>query len=74
MDMTLILVIALLIFIGINFLYWKVTHNYGEREYGKKAFNKWGTRMYYWQVGLLYSGALTVFIIYILKWAGVISF
>lgn len=74
MGTTLILFMALIMFVALNLLYWKVTHRYVEKEHGKATVNKWGTRMYYWQVGLLYSGALTVFIIYLLKWTGVISF
>ena len=68
------LAIALFVFLILNYIYWKVSHGYAEKGFGKKTFNKWGTRTYYWQVGLLLSGAITVAIIFLLKWANVLTF
>lgn len=74
MEKTWILILAVILFIVITILYWRLTKNYGKKEYGNKLWNQWTTRTYYWHGALLISGALTVSIIYALKWINVVSF
>lgn len=69
-----IFLLALVLFLFITFLYWKLTNVYAKKETGNKIWNEWTTRTYYWHGALLISGALTVAIIYALKWSGVLSF
>ncbi len=69
-----IILIAISLFIIITFLYWKVTRGYAEKEYGKKMFKQWGTRTFYWQGALFFSGGITVLIIFLLKWSNVMTF
>ncbi|MBO3099962.1 hypothetical protein [Gelidibacter pelagius] len=61
--------IVIMIFLIITFPYWKLTHNFVERVYGKKTFYQWGSRTYYWHTALLVSGKLTVVVILFLKWS-----
>lgn len=74
MGKTSILFIAVLLFLLITFLYWKLTKAYAEKEYGKKMFKQWGTRTFYWTGAFFFSGGLTVLIIYLLKWGHIINF
>lgn len=69
-----IILIAISIFLIITYLYWKVTKDYAQKEYGKKMFKQWSTRTYYWSGALLISGAITVALIYLLKLINVLTF
>lgn len=66
-------IIALSLFVFITFIYWKLTYNYGEKEYGKRMWKQWGTRTYYWHGALLISGAITVALLYLLRWANILT-
>ncbi|MCB4799794.1 hypothetical protein [Neotamlana laminarinivorans] len=59
--------IAIMAFLLITFLYWKLTRNYAEKIYGKKQWKTWVSRTYYWHGVLYVSGGLTVLIIFLLK-------
>lgn len=74
MEKSWIIVLAILIFIVITFLYWKLTNAYGEKEYGKKMWTNWGTKMYYWTGALMVSGGITVGIIYLLNSTNILTF
>ena len=69
-----IILIVISLFLIITFLYWKLTNGYAEKEYGKKMFKQWGTRTFYWTGALFFSGGITVFVIYLLKWGKVLTF
>ena len=69
-----IILIVISLFLIITFIYWKLTNAYAEKEYGKKMFKQWGTRTFYWTSALMVSGAITVFMIYLLKWGNVLPF
>ena len=74
MGKTWILLIAISIFLIVTFLYWILTSGYAEKAYGKKMWKQWGTRTFYWHGALFISGGITVMIIFILKWANVLTF
>ena len=74
MEKTSIILIAISLFIAITFLYWILTRAYAEKEYGKNMWKQWGTRTFYWQGALYFSGGLTVAIIFVLKSASVLTF
>ena len=69
-----IILIAIVLFVIITFLYWKITRGFGEKEYGKKMWKNWGTRTFYWTGALFVSGGITVLLIYLLKWGNVLAF
>lgn len=62
-----IILMAVVLFLVITFLYWKMTKGYAEKVNGKKMFNQWNVRMYYWTGIIMASGLLTVFVIMLLK-------
>ncbi len=68
------IIIAIVIFLITNFLFWKLTHVHFQNEYGKKLFNNWVTKTYYWQGSIFVSTGITALIILLLKWIEVISF
>jgi hypothetical protein len=74
MEKNWIIGITILIFLGITFLYWKLTKGYAENEYGKKMWKQWGTRTYYWTGALFISGGLTILTMFLLKWGNILTF
>jgi len=68
-------IIAISLFLIITFLYWKITNGYFKNQvYGKKMFEQWGTRTFYWHGALLISGGLTYLIMFFLQWGNVLAF
>lgn len=74
MEKTSIILLAIGLFVVITFLYWILTRAYAEKEYGKNMWKQWGTRTFYWQGALYFSGGLTVAIIFVLKSISIITF
>ncbi|TXG37283.1 hypothetical protein [Seonamhaeicola maritimus] len=74
MEKTWIVLMAIALFCIITYLYWKLTNGYAKKLYGKKMYEHWGSRMYYWSSVLLASGAITVMVIYLLKWGNILTF
>jgi len=74
MEKTSIILLAIGLFVVITFLYWILTRTYAEKEYGKNMWKQWGTRTFYWQGALYFSGGLTVAIIFVLKSISIITF
>lgn len=54
------LLAAVLIFCALTFLYYKLTYNYGKKEYGKLLWKQWGTKAFYWSGAFFICGGLTV--------------
>lgn len=67
MDKTWMIIIGILLFLIITFLYWKVTKGYVERVYGKKMWQHWGARTFYWAGALFISGGITVLVLLLFK-------
>ncbi|MAU14919.1 MAG: hypothetical protein CMH46_05195 [Muricauda sp.] len=74
MESSWIITIALLIFIAINFLYYKSMNGYVRKAFGKKWLRVYGNKLYFWQSSIFVSSAATVFIMYVLKWASILTF
>ncbi len=67
------LIIALVIFLIVTFLFWKFTNGYYRKGYGEKLWNHWSSRLFYWQ-GVIYTcTGITFVILYLLKWANVLT-
>ncbi len=67
-------VIAISLFLIIAFLFWRLTSGHFKKEYGKKLWNQWGTRLFYWQGTIYTSTGITLLIMFLLKWANVLNF
>ncbi len=73
MDKIWILLMAVLIFLVVAFLFWKLVGVDAKKEYGTKMWNHWPTRLYYWQALVLYSTGITILIMLLLNWLNVIK-
>ncbi|WP_093407714.1 hypothetical protein [Salegentibacter flavus] len=67
-------VITISLFLIITFLFWIMTSGHFRKEYGKKMWKKWGTRTFYWQGAIFVGIGGTFLIMYLLKWANVLTF
>lgn len=61
------ILLAVVLFLIIMLLWWKLTNGYVKKTHGKKMFNQWGSRMYYWTATVMVSGLLTVFVLKLFK-------
>ena len=67
-------VIAISLFFIIPLLFWSLTSGHFKKENGRKMWKKWGTRTFYWQGAIFVGSAGTFLIMYLLKWANVLTF
>lgn len=74
MEKIWIATIAITIFIILNFLYYKCVNGYVKKEVGEKTWNSWKSKVYFWQGALYTSTAITILILYLLKWANILTF
>lgn len=68
------LALAIIIFAVTTFLFWKALNVYYKNEFGKKTWKLGGGRVYFWQSALFVGTGTTFLIMYLLKWADVLSF
>lgn len=66
-------IIALILFVTVTFLFWKLTHNYYKKQFGNKMWKIGGPKTFYWANSLMFCGAITVVLLKVLKWSAVIS-
>ena len=74
MDKIVFLLIAVAIFIVFLFLFNKIVAVNAKKEYSKKEWKHWPTRLNYWQAAILYSTSFTVVTVFLLKWTNILSF
>jgi len=74
MENSWILTIAIVIFLLLNFLFYKSLNGYVKKEYGKKMWKIWGNKVYFWQSSIFGSTIGTALIMYLLKWLNVLTF
>jgi len=67
-------IIAISLFLIITFLFWRITIGHFKKEYDKKMWKLWGTKTFYWQGVILVSGGVTILMLFLLKWANVLTF
>ncbi len=67
-------VIAISLFLIITFLFWRLTSGHFKKEYGKKMWKQWATRLFYWQGAIFTSTGITILIMFLLKWANILTF
>lgn len=69
-----IIIIAIAIFLIINFLFYKSLNGYVKKVSGEKMWKTWNSKVYFWQSSIYTSAAVTTLILYLLKWSGVLTF
>ncbi|WP_028607827.1 hypothetical protein [Olleya sp. ITB9] len=67
-------IFASLLFVLITFVFYKLTSKDYKKDYSKKMWSNWVTRLYYWQGALLISGGLTVALLFALKSVNILQF
>ncbi len=72
--MEIIWIIAISVFLISIFLFWKFTKGHFKKEYGKKIWNHWGSRIFYWQGVIFVGTGVTFFIMFLLKWTNLLTF
>lgn len=66
--------IAILLFLIFTFLFWRFTREKFNKEYGKSVKKLWTARLYYWQAAI-YAGAGVAFLLmFVLRWANILTF
>jgi hypothetical protein len=74
MEKEWIITIAIVIFLTLNFIFYKTLNVYYKNEFGKKMWKLGGTKVYFWQASILVSSAGTAFTMFLLKWSNVLAF
>lgn len=74
MEKIWVIIIAIALFLIINFLFWKTLNVYVKKEFGEKMWKFRGNRVYFWQGSIFVSTAGTILIMFLLKWANVLTF
>ena len=74
MDHIRIIAIAVVIFLLLNLLFYRILNDYVTEAYGKKWLTLWGDKLYFWQSMIFMSTAGTALVMYILKWSNVLVF
>ena len=69
-----IYILAIALFLLITFLFWRLTKDHFKKESGKKMWNQWGTRTFYWQGAIFVGIGGTFLILFLLKWTHVLTF
>lgn len=74
MDNIRIIAIAVVIFLLLNALFYRILNGYVTEAYGKKWMTLWGNKVYLWQSMIFMSTAGTALVMYLLKWSDVLTF
>ena len=69
-----LIAIAIVIFLVLNFLFYRILDGYVTESYGKKWLTVWGNKLYFWQSLIFVSTFGTFLIMYFLKWSNVLTF
>ncbi|MGA9237652.1 hypothetical protein [Robiginitalea sp.] len=69
-----LIVLAIVIFSILGIIFYMSMKGYVSEAYGKKWLTLWGNKLYFWQSLIFISIAGTVLILYLLKWANVLTF
>ena len=72
--MKLVWITGILFFTVFIILFWKLTSEPLKKEYGLKMWKQWTSRLYYWQAAIYTCTALTLLVIFLLKWVNVLTF
>jgi len=64
----------LTLFLIFLLIFWKLTSGPLKKEYGEKMWKLWSSRLYYWQAAIYASAALAVLVMFLLRWANVLTF
>lgn len=66
--------VAVLLFVTIVFIVWKLSVGRYKKEFGEKRRKLWGQKTFYWEQVMGISFGITFLILFILKWADFLTF
>lgn len=66
-------IIPISLFLIITFLFWRITRVHFRKEYGNILWKQWGTKTFYWQGAIFVGISGTMLVIFLLKWANVLT-
>ncbi len=64
--------IAAGLFTVFAYIFWKLTSDHLKEVYGVKNWQRWTTRLFYWQGAIYTSAGMTFLVMYFLKWVEVL--
>lgn len=64
--------LAFAIFLSTSILFWWATKGYYQRQFSQKEWKHWTTRTFHWQGVIFVGTGLTLLIILLLKWIGIL--
>jgi hypothetical protein len=68
-------IIAIVLFLIVLYVYWRVSKNYFRNEvFSEGTWNNWSTRLFYWQGAIFASIGVTFLIMYLLKSVNILTF
>ncbi|MBL7472566.1 hypothetical protein [Robertkochia sediminum] len=65
-------IFAFALFITTSLLFWWSTRGYYKKQLSKTELNQWSTRTYRWQGVIFVGTGVTLLIILLMKWAGML--
>ncbi len=65
---------AILVFLGTIFIYWWIMRSYSKKELGKKMYKQGYARLYFWQGAIFTGTGVTFLVMFLLKWANILTF
>ncbi len=74
MEKIWLVLIVIAVFSVSGFIFYKSMRSYVREEFGKKWLKIWGNKIYFWQSLVFASGATTVLVLFLLKWAQIVTF
>lgn len=74
MEKIWVIAIAIIVFLAINFIFYKAMNGYYKREFGKKMWKLRGNKVYFWQGSIFVSTAGTFLVMYFLKYLNILTF
>jgi len=74
MEKILVITIAIIIFLTISFIYYKIFNGYYKKKFGKTMWKTWKMKVYFWQGAIFASTGGTILIMFLLKWTNFVTF
>ncbi|GAA4304119.1 hypothetical protein GCM10023163_28150 [Aestuariibaculum suncheonense] len=69
-----VILIAIILFLVMNILFYKVLAGYYKNEFGKRRWSLGGSKTFFWNGSIFFSAGVTCLIMYILKWINILTF
>lgn len=65
---------AISVFLVSIFIYWWIMRSYSKEAIGEKVYKQWYSRLYFWQGAIFTGTGVTFLVMFVLKWAKILTF